>query len=412
MFATWENAWQIDSLPVPNNILPGAHNELYSASCTGPQNFIIRWGDEPEGKGHPEEWEARIDSSSGVREIEYAFVVHETTGVPELRGTAILDGRASFSISVRGRWAGPVWGTWSKPVSLFCLVICDNVKEDTGMNVPENSPAEGRPRIGGTALVGQTLSVDTTGIIDTDGLDSATFDYQWLADDTEIAGATGAAYTVAPDDAGRTITVRVAFTDDAGNEESLTSEPTADVVEATVLEVESATLDGQALTLDYNETLDEGVTLPVTAFSVSVNGESRSVSGVSVSGSAVTLTLESAVTAEDTVTVSYTRPAGSDFIRDTQGRKADSFSALSVANNTASVLLTASAHDVPPSHDGIAAFTFELRLSEAPADGFSYKTLRDHALAVAGARRPRRGDWNRARTSGGRSRWSRPETAT
>ena len=46
--------------------------------------------------------------------------------------------------------------------------------------------------------------------------------------------------------------------------------------------------------------------------------------------------------------------------------------------------LTASFLDAPTSHDGSSAFTFELRFSEAPADGFSYKTLRDHAFAVTG----------------------------
>ena len=379
--ATWENAWQNDGLPVPSNVIPGVSNSLYSASCTGPQNFIIKWGDEPEGKGHPEEWEARIDPSRGVREIEYAFVVHETTGLPELRGTAILDGQASFSISVRGRWAGNEWGTWSKPVGLFCHVICEKVKEDTGMNAPENSPAEGRPRIGGTATVGQTLSADTTGIIDSDGLDSVTFDYQWLADDTEIAGATAAAYTVASGDAGKAIAVRVSFTDDAGNAESLTSKPTG-AVEATDLWVDRAILDGADLTLTYNEILDDGVTLPATAFSISVNGQARSVTDVSVAGSALSLTLASAASAGDSVTVSYTRPEGPDFIRDIQGRIADSFSGLLVANNTAGAPLTASVHGVQASHDGSAAFTFELHFTEELP--VSYKTLRDHAFTVTG----------------------------
>ena len=46
--------------------------------------------------------------------------------------------------------------------------------------------------------------------------------------------------------------------------------------------------------------------------------------------------------------------------------------------------LTASTHGVPAAHDGSTTFTFELRFSEEPADGFSYKTLRDHAFTVAG----------------------------
>ena len=47
-------------------------------------------------------------------------------------------------------------------------------------------------------------------------------------------------------------------------------------------------------------------------------------------------------------------------------------------------LFTASTHDTPESHDGSAAFTFELRFSEAPADGVTDSTLEDHALAVIG----------------------------
>ena len=44
--------------------------------------------------------------------------------------------------------------------------------------------------------------------------------------------------------------------------------------------------------------------------------------------------------------------------------------------------LTASAHDLPASHDGSATFTFELRFSEHIP--LSYVTLRDHAFTVTG----------------------------
>ena len=91
-----------------------------------------------------------------------------------------------------------------------------------------NSPATGAPTIGGTAQVGQTLTASTSGIADADGLTGATFSYQWLSSrDTEIQGATGAAYILVPGDAGKTIKVRVTFTDDEGNAETLTSAGTA-----------------------------------------------------------------------------------------------------------------------------------------------------------------------------------------
>ena len=87
----------------------------------------------------------------------------------------------------------------------------------------ENTPVTGEPTISGTLEVGQTLTADTSAISDADGLTNATFSYQWLADDFALAGATDSTYTLTDSEEGKAIGVRVAFTDDAGNEESLTS---------------------------------------------------------------------------------------------------------------------------------------------------------------------------------------------
>ena len=92
-----------------------------------------------------------------------------------------------------------------------------------------NTPATGAPTITGAAQVGETLTASTTGISDGDGLDDVTFAYQWLAGDAEINGATASTYTLADADAGKAVKVRVSFTDDAGNEESLTSTATGAV---------------------------------------------------------------------------------------------------------------------------------------------------------------------------------------
>ena len=106
-----------------------------------------------------------------------------------------------------------------------------------------NQPATGAPAIGGAIQVGETLTADTTGIADADGLDNATFGYQWLrndgTDDSEITGATGSLYTLVDDDAGNTVKVRVSFTDDDGNDESLTSAATDTVSSA----VQQLTID-------------------------------------------------------------------------------------------------------------------------------------------------------------------------
>ena len=95
-----------------------------------------------------------------------------------------------------------------------------------------NSPATGAPTISGTAQVGEELTASTAGIADEDGLDNAAFTYQWQAEGTDISGATSSTYTLAEADEGKAIKVRVSFTDDEGNDETLTSGATEAVAAA------------------------------------------------------------------------------------------------------------------------------------------------------------------------------------
>ena len=95
-----------------------------------------------------------------------------------------------------------------------------------------NTPATGAPAISGDLVVGQTLSADTSAIEDDDGLTNPAFVYQWLADDTDISGATASSYTLVDSNEGKAIKVTVSFTDDAGNGERLSSAATASVAAA------------------------------------------------------------------------------------------------------------------------------------------------------------------------------------
>ena len=95
-----------------------------------------------------------------------------------------------------------------------------------------NSEPTGLPAISGTPQVDQTLTADTSGIADEDGLDDVSYSYQWIAGGSDIAGATGSTYTLTSSEQGQTVQVRVTFTDDADNEETLTSEATAEVTAA------------------------------------------------------------------------------------------------------------------------------------------------------------------------------------
>ena len=97
-------------------------------------------------------------------------------------------------------------------------------KTSSQQDSASNTPATGGPTITGTAEVGETLSADTSGIADENGLDNASFSYQWVRSDASIVGATGATYTVHNDDAEQSLRVQVSFTDDDGFEESLNSD--------------------------------------------------------------------------------------------------------------------------------------------------------------------------------------------
>ena len=91
---------------------------------------------------------------------------------------------------------------------------------------PENEAATGAPAISGTPERGQTLTADTQGISDGNGLTNAQFAYQWLRDDADIPGSTGSTHLLTADDVGSRMKVKVSFTDDDGYSETLTSAAT------------------------------------------------------------------------------------------------------------------------------------------------------------------------------------------
>ncbi len=97
----------------------------------------------------------------------------------------------------------------------------------------------------------------------------------------------------------------------------------------------SAAVDGTALTLTFDQTLVTGSVPAPGAFHVTVNGARRDVaaSGVAISGKAVTLTLASAVSEGDTVTVRYTRPSARP-LRNTSGQDVDTFPDRAVTNKS------------------------------------------------------------------------------
>ena len=243
---------------------------------------------------------------------------------------------------------------------------------DTPAPAPTNSPATGGPTISGTAQVGETLTVNTSSIVDSDGLTNVSYGYQWLADGTDVTGATATTYTLTDIEEGKTIKVKVSFTDDGGNEEESTSAAT-DTVEARPNSpatgqptISGTVLVGETLTVSTSGIADADGLSSVT-YRHQWLADGADITGAT--DSTYTLAATDAGAAIK-VRVSFT---------DDGGNEEESTSA---ATNPVAVPLTGSFHDAPDSHDGSSPFTFELRFSEELK--LSYKKLKNHAFTVTG----------------------------
>ena len=256
-------------------------------------------------------------------------------------------------------------------------------------SLPQNSAATGAPTIGGTAQVGESLTASTSDIADADGLANASFTYQWLADDADISGATGSSYTLVAADVGKAIKVTVSFTDDEGNAETLTSAATTAV----------ALTGGSTNSLERSDQEDVQENSAATG-APTINGTAWAgetltaiTTGISDTDGLANASFTYQWLADDAdidgaTTSSYTLVAGDVgkaikvkvTFTDDAGNEESVTSAATAAVTQPPV--TATFHDGPSSHDGSAAFTFELRFSKAPVDSFSYTTVRDHAFTV------------------------------
>jgi hypothetical protein len=97
--------------------------------------------------------------------------------------------------------------------------------------------------------------------------------------------------------------------------------------------VESA--EPNKVLLAYGETLDSGSVPATSAYTVTVNGSSRTISSVAITGANVKVTFGgAAVISTDTIVLNYTVP-GSNPIQDVAGNDAAALTAVTVGNNVA-----------------------------------------------------------------------------
>ena len=126
--------------------------------------------------------------------------------------------KPGWSIADNGLWtSGSRWRTINSGQTIKIAI----------KGVILNSAPTGTLGISGFPRVGDVLTASVGDIADADGLTGARYEYQWVRVDgtgeSDIALANGPTYRLAGADLGKTVKVRVRFTDDAGSAESVTS---------------------------------------------------------------------------------------------------------------------------------------------------------------------------------------------
>ena len=246
--ATLAVAAIVPTAPLGLTLAPGTQPETLDASWTAPSS-----NGGSEITGYTVEWKqttASWDTPADVSQATVTGTGHTITG---------LTGDVQYTLRVlatNDAGDGPV----SAEVAATPAAVPEQPPE------PENNAPTGLPTISGTPQVGKTLTTSTSGIADRDGLENVSYNYQWLADGSNIGGATGTTLLLTSSHQGKTITVQVSFSDDAGNSQSLTSAATlavaakpADPLTATFSNV-PATHNGGIFTfhLDFSVNVKSG----------------------------------------------------------------------------------------------------------------------------------------------------------
>ena len=221
-----------------------------------------------------------------------------------------------------------------------------------------NAAPTGVLTITGIAAHGHTLTAVTGGIDDPDGLSDRAFGYQWIrvesnGDVADIGSATASTYRAAAADVGRTLKVRVQFTDDGGNVERLTSaaspvvlgvpdrtEPTAviSVSDARLTDSETATV-----TVTFSEPVFGFVASDLTASSGGVLSGFTGADGDAV----YTFTLDKPATGSGTMNLNVAKGVAADGARNTNAAAAQvsvSYSNVENADATGAPTISGTAH--------------------------------------------------------------------
>ena len=182
-----------------------------------------------------------------------------------------------------------------------------------------------------------TDGITNVGTVNVTGLEAgATWQYSTSGGTTWTAGA-ATSFTPSSDTSFAAGAVQVRQTDAAGNVSTAASNAAAITVDTVSPVALTMSNTATTVTLTYDGPLDAANPPAATSFTVNVNGVADAVTAVTVSGSSVTLTLQTALTKGQSISVAYTDPttgndakavqdlAGNDAVSFTSGRLADGY---------------------------------------------------------------------------------------
>ena len=327
-----------------------------------------------------------IEDADGLTNVSYSYqwigsqsVIDADTGVAFILTFEIPDQTGSIYT------LAPADEGWAFEVKVSFTDDAGNAESLTSAATGEveakpNTAPTGEPTISGTPQVGETLTADVSGIDDADGLTNVSYRYQWLAGGSDIEDATGSSHLLTASQQGQTVHVKVTFTDDADNQESLTSAETLEVAaKPNTAAAGEPTISGtpqveQILTADTSAISDANG-LNNVSYQYQWLRDDADIAGQTTS----TYELVSADEGKTIkVRVTFNDDAGN-------AESLTSTATTPIAAQpaeTPAVLLTASFANVPADHDG-SNFTFQLSFSENVEAG--YARIRDHAFTVTGA---------------------------
>ena len=227
-----------------------------------------------------------------------------------------------------GAWSASVDGITAESVSLALSAADDDDTYAAGDTIEVTATFVESVTVTGTPRIAFTLGTATKHLAYASGSPGTALVFAYtVASGDEDTDCIEIAVNALENHGGSTIVLTSDTSTAAALDHAAVAASTSHQVDGVAPELQSATVNGTALTLSYDEALD-GSSVPANeAFTVKVGGTTVNLSGtnaVGVAGSAVTLTLASAVSAGDGVTVSYTVPtdAAAQRIQDVAGNDA------------------------------------------------------------------------------------------